>query len=203
MKKLFLFLSMLIVCGLASAQNTATESQELTNKETKAEQFLKKSTLFREDTFIKMHVDGVTAYVKVATDLVTNQKIGYCYFETEADRSALFFTGGKEGEPESLGYLDVEEIDDMILAINKILEDSKVKKDVKYYRINYTTESGINIRYSTEDRKVYYSKEWYYTNSYGITRSYTLYSPSASLKSLSKTVAMLEKAKKIINDNLN
>ena len=93
------------------------------NKETKAEQFLRKSTLFREDTFIKMHVDGVTAYVKVATDLVTNQKIGYCYFETEADRSALFFTGGKEGEPESLGYLDVEEIDDMILAINKILED--------------------------------------------------------------------------------
>ena len=52
---------------------------------------------FDKDTdFIKLKEDGVTAYVKVATDLMTNQKIGYCYFETEADRSALFFTGGKE-----------------------------------------------------------------------------------------------------------
>lgn len=201
MKKLFLFLSMLIVCGLASAQNTATESLEMTN-ETKAERFLRNSSLYREDTFIKLKEDGVTAYVKVATDLMTNQKIGYCYFETEADRAALLFTGGKEGEPESLGYLDMDEIDDMILALKKIIEDSKVKREVKYSQISYTTKSGININCDLKEQRVYYSKEWYYTNSYGVTRSYTLSSPEASLKSLTRTVAMLEKAKKIINDNI-
>jgi hypothetical protein len=201
MKKLFLSLVVLMICGFASAQNSATESKEL-YKETKAEKFLRESSLYREDTYIKLKEDGITAYVKVATNLITNQKIGYCYFETEADKGALFLTGGVAGAPEPLGYLDMEEIDDMILALNKILEDTKLKKDVKSYSISFTTESGINVYYDTIEKKVFYGKKWNYTNQYGVERTYTLWSPPASLRSLSKTVLMLEKAKKVINDNL-
>ena len=47
----------------------------------------------------------------------------------------------------------------MILALSKIVEDTKVKKDVKYYKINYTTSSGINLHYNTIDRKVFYIKK--------------------------------------------
>lgn len=204
MKKLFLFLTTLMVCGLINAQNSTAEVIENT-KETKAEKFLRESSLYREDTYIKLEEDGVTAYVKVATDLITNKKIGYCYFETEADRATQFFTGGNDGHPEPLGYLDMEQIDDMILAINKIIEESKIKKEVKNFQIKYTTKSGINIHYGRAingGSSVYYSKEWYYINQYGISRNITLTSPPASLQSLAKTVEMLEKAKKIINDNL-
>ena len=201
MKKLFIILTTLMMCGIANAQNSEAESIEL-NKETKAEKFLREASLLREDTYVKLKEDGITAYVKVATDLITNQKIGYCYFETEVDRTAKFFSGGLDGEPEPLGYLDLEEIDDMILALSKIVEDTKVKKDVKYYTINYTTSSGINLHYNTIDRKVFYIKKWAYVNDYGVRGTYQLKSPPATLKSLTRTIAMLEKAKTIINQNI-
>lgn len=201
MKKLFLVLAISMVVGLAYAQNTAAESEE--EKElTKAEQFLKGASLYREDTYVKFKEDGITAYVKVATDLLTNQKIGYCYFETEVDRSLKFLSLGAAGDPEPLGYLDMDEIDDMILALNKIIEDTKVKKDVKYYQINYSTKSGINVHYNTEDKKVYYYKKWSYTNQYGVSGTFKMVSPPATLKSLAKTVKMLEKAQTIINQNI-
>lgn len=190
MKKLFLFLTTLMVCGLINAQNSTAEVIENT-KETKAEKFLRESNLYREDTYIKLWEDGIIAEAKVATDLITNKKIGYCYFETE--------------DYESLGFLDLDEIDDMILALNKILEDTKVKKDVETYSIKFSTQSGINVEFGRARngaQKVFYSKEWYYINQYGVYKKYTLTSQPVSLKSLAKTVEMLEKAKKIINDNL-
>lgn len=197
MKKLFIILTTLMMCGIANAQNSEAESTFV--KETKAEKFIREASLFREDTHLKMYEDGITAYVKVATDLITNQKIGYCYFETEAEK--WFATAGQEGGPEPLGYLDLEQIDDMILALTKILENSKIKSAVKDYFISYTTESGINIYYNG-NKGVYYSKKFYYTNEVGIQRCYELQSPKAKLKSITNTIAMLEKAKIIINQNI-
>lgn len=190
MKKLFLFLATLMVCGLINAQNSAAEVIE-NSKETKAEKFLRESTLYREDRYIKLWESGINAEAKIATDLMTNKKIGYCYFETE--------------EQEPLGYLDMDEIDDMILALNKMLEDTKIKKDVQEYTIKFSTISGINVEFKrtiTGAQKVFYSKEWYYINEYGVNTRVTLTSKPVSIKSLAKTVEMLEKAKKVINDNL-
>ncbi len=197
MKKLFIILTTLMMCGVANAQNSEAESTFI--KETKAEKFLRKATLYREDTHLTMYEDGITAYVKVATDLITNEKIGYCYFETEAEK--WFAREGEEGAAEPLGYLDLEQIDDMILALEKILENTKIKSKVRDYFISYRTESGINVHYNGK-KGVYYSKKFYYINENGIERCYELESPKAALKSLTKTIDMLEKAKTIINQNI-
>lgn len=89
----------------------------------------------------------------------------------------------------------------MILALEKILENTKIKSKVRDYFISYRTESGINVHYNGR-KGVYYSKKFYYINENGIERCYELESPKAALKSLTKTIDMLEKAKAIINQNI-
>ena len=48
-----------------------------------------------------------------------------------------------------------------------------------------------------------YSKVWHYVNEYGVKGSYRISSPNATIKAVTKTITMLEKAKFIINHNLN
>ena len=137
MKKVLFF----VVAGLFTltatyAQNSSAEIEQI-YEETKAEKFLRECHFYRTDTYIEMEESGIRAWAKVATNLETNQKIGFCYFMTEskmagaiaASITASAVTGKSvtfEGTPSRpLGYLDMDEIDDMITALNKIVELTK------------------------------------------------------------------------------
>ena len=214
MKKVLFF----VVAGLFTltatyAQNSSAEIEQI-YEETKAEKFLRECHFYRTDTYIEMEESGIRAWAKVATNLETNQKIGFCYFMTEskmagaiaASITASAVTGKSvtfEGTPSRpLGYLDMDEIDDMITALNKIVELTKEHNPNKY-TVSYITKSGIDIFYDNEENKVIYSKVWHYVNEYGVKGSYRISSPNATIKAVTKTITMLEKAKFIINHNLN
>ncbi len=200
-KTLFLIAAGIMMIATAHAQNSVVEAEQH-QQETKAEKFLKECDFYRTDTYVEMEESGIRAWAKVTTNLVTNEKIGYCYFMTESKEALAMFTGGAAGgSSKPLGYLDMDEIDDMIKALNKLVEISK-QKNPNEYSVDFITKAGINIHYNSEDNKVVYSKKWYYVNEYGVKGYYTIYSPTASIKAVTKTITMLEKAKTIINQNL-
>lgn len=200
-KLLFVLVSALSLIFSVNAQNSAVEADAMNNV-TKAEKFLKESTFYREDTYVEMEETGIRAWAKVATDLKTGKKIGYCYFMTESKLALAMFTQGTEGgASQPLGYLDMDEIDDMIKALKKIVEITRTKSP-NDYSINYITKSGIDVFYDSEEKKVTYSKEWSYVNQYGVRGTYRITSPVASINAVKKTIAMLEQAKIIINQNL-
>lgn len=202
MKKiLFILITTLTVMLPVRAQNSAVESEVL-ESQTKAEKFLKECSFYREDTFIEMEEEGLRAWAKVATNLVTNEKIGYCYFMTESKEALANFTGGLAGgSSQPLGYLDIDEIDDMINALRKIV-DIASSNSSNEYTVNYITKTGIDVRYDSKEKKVTYSKTWKYINQYGVESTSTISSPDASIKSIQKTISMLTKATIILNHNL-
>ena len=202
----------LFIASTAYSQNSSAEMAQRIY-ESKAERFIKDCHFYRIDTYVEMEEGGLRAWVKVATNLETNQKIGFCYFETEnkmteaalASSAATIVTNSPinfDGSSKPLGYLDVDEIDDLAAALNKIIELTKEHNPNKY-SVSYISKSGIDIFYNNEDNKIVYSKVWHATNENGVNYSYRITSPVVSIKAVTKTLKMLEKAKIIINHNIN
>ena len=150
----------------------------------------------------------------VITNLENNQKIGTMAFKTKVDggKLAVGIFGSMAGQkgsdkaiedagPKELGYLDMDEIDDLIKALKTIIASTKEKSNVPYY-INYVSNGGINVVYSSADEKVVFSREWNTVNRFGTPIVGVVYSPQISLKSVAKTIDTLESAKSVINENL-
>lgn len=210
-KYLMIIAASLFLMNNALAQNSTVEAIEY---DTEAEKFINEVSFLRVDTYLEMEEDGIEAWARVATDLTSNKKIGYCYFMTESKQagaawaaigSAIATKGAAsysyDGSSKPLGYLDMNQLDDMITALNSIVAITKTKTPNKY-TLTFNTVNGITITYNSEENNVVYSKKWYYINEYGVKTSFWVTSPSASMKAVTEAIKMLEKAKTIINQNL-
>lgn len=195
----------------AQAQNS---NVEINQQVSKTEQFINSCSFYKTESFLELKDGGLYVTAMVITNLKTNAKIGTMFFQTKVDgkKLAAGITGtilGAQGSgqvlddagPKSLGYLDMDEIDDLINALSRILEATKEKHDVPYV-ISYVTKSGIDVTYNSESDKAIFSRDWHSINRYGAPIEGTVISPEVSPKLIAKTITTLEKAKTIINQNL-
>ena len=210
-KTLFIIAAGIMMIATAQAQNSTIEAiQQLT----KTEQFINSCSFYKTEKLIELKEGGLYVTAMVLTDLQTNKKIGAMYFESKTDGkkmatgvigTALGVKGSEDtmndAGPKPLGYLDLDNIDDLISSLNAIVESTKQKSDVPYV-ISYITKGCINVTYNSESEKVIFSREWNSINRFGTPITGTISSPEVSIKSVVKTIDTLEKAKNIINQNL-
>lgn len=214
-------LTTLLVCN-ANAQNSDVE---IAMQETKAEKFLKECTFLREDQITSYVGKGLEIYGKIFTDLTTGKQIAALEFFTQnqaAAGTALNVVSGMAGgssnvvseeemAPKPLGYLDMENVQDLITALENILTlaNNASKKDV--YSISYTAPGGIDVYFSQGikdmwgikgDASVFFRKKWYATNAYG-TRS-VCYTQTRSIKieNIAKIIPIIKDAKMIAEKQL-
>lgn len=212
-KTLFIFAVGLLMMTSAQAQNSQAEA-EVAQQLTKTEKFVNSCLFYKSEDVLELKEGGLYVTATIITNLETNEKIGTMAFKTKVDggKLAAGILGSISGEkgsdkvmedagPKELGYLDMDEIDGLIKALKGIIASTKEKSDFPYY-INYITNGGINVIYSSEEEKVVFSREWNTVNRFGTPVVGTVYSPQVSLKSVAKTIDTLEKAKQAISANM-
>lgn len=192
-KALLLLLVSFIAFTSTYAQNSEVETA---TQITKAEQFKKNNNFVKETIIYKANVEAIVMNALLLTNLTSGEKL-----------TALDFSHLEEDdeEHEFLGYLDMDEVDDMIVALETIYGEyyNATKKD--RFFISYTTPSGIDVFYATitpenDKHKVCLRKKWFKLDDYGVQTC--VYSESSSIISASKIpqlVSSMKEAKVIAN----
>jgi hypothetical protein len=159
MKKVFLAVALttLLLCN-ANAQNSDVE---IAMQETKVEMFLKKCNFVKTDLVATFYSKGIEINAKVFTDIESGEKIG-----------ALDFW---EKEAGLLGYLDIDQVSDLITALEHTMQVSNNSSKKDYFLIDYTAPGGINFTYGNHAAGISGTKpglslrkKWYSVNEYGI-----------------------------------
>ena len=204
MKKTFL---LIVACAFtlisAHAQNSEVER---VNQLTKAEQFKANNSFVKETTIFSEKKSGMKLFAKLFTNLNNGEQIAALEIWPTAGSKLL--TGG---DMTPLGYLDMDQIDDLLLALETIVAESN-KNDKDTYTISYTAPGGIDVIFSydtsggivpTSVGIVVFRKKWYQTNDYGVpTARYLDATTSCGIKNLPKLIESIKEAQAIAQQAL-
>ena len=196
MKKLLI---LIVACIFAFTTVQAQSSEvETTTQLTKAEQFKLKNSFIKETEIYEHTGNGVKMLAKLFKDLKTGEEITALEFY----QSALKLTGLP------LGYLDMDSVDDLLLALETIQNEHNnyTKKDK--FTISYTAPGGIDVYYVTDypgqiAPVVLLRKKWFAIDDYGTQTS--KYSESLAIlpiKELPKLISAIKEAQMIANQAL-
>ncbi len=193
MKKTFLLIAACVfACASAQAQSSEVE---VATQLTKAEQFKERNSLIKEAEIYNYVEGGVRVYVKLFTDLNSGDKLAALEFVSKSMWEA------ENNQP--LGYLDMDHVDDLILVLEKILEESKSSSRGDNYTITYTTPSGIDVCFATHlggeaTKTLIMRKKWFVTDDYGVqTAKYSSAYDKLSVMRLPKFISSIKEAKQI------
>ena len=136
MKKTIL---LIVACAFAFATVQAQSSEvETTTQLTKAEQFKLNCSFIKEAEIYKYEGFGSQVLVKLFTDLKSNEQLVALEFcKVLASDISL-----------SLGYLDMDQVDDLLFALENILKGSSNATKKDKFIISYTAPSGIDVDYN-------------------------------------------------------
>ena len=217
-------LTTLLLCN-TNAQNSEIEAAM---QETKAEQFLKENSFVREDQISSYVGKGIEVYAKIFTDLTSGQRIAALEFFTQnqaaagtamniaanlaSDGKTTQVVSEEEMAPKPLGYLDMENVQDLITALENIVltANNASKKDV--FSISYTAPGGIDVYFSQGikdmwgikgDASVIFRKKWYGINEYGVRSVQYTRTKGIKIENIAKLIPIIKDAKIIAEKELN
>ena len=196
MKKTFL---LIVACTFAFVSAYAQSSEaEIVSQKTKSEQFKTSCSFLKESILCEFKEAGIKVCAMLYTDLKTKEQLtGIEFISTNAVKELT-------GQAEHLGYLDMDQLDDFILALETILKEAETvtKKDI--CSICYTTPGGVEVYfYSIEGATgagsiVAFRKRWIAPNQYGVNEyHYTLNPPIMYTPKLAKLIETFKEAKNI------
>lgn len=99
-----------------------------------------------------------------------------------------------DGKPRPLGYLDLDQVNSLVNALEEIVAQSNQKTKFQY-TIDYTAVGGINVVFDKEEGETVFRKVWYRTNAFGTQERIVMSSEGISIKSVTKIIATLKDAK--------
>lgn len=192
MKKAFI---LIVACTFAFVSaNAQTSAVEAVSQTTKTEQFKNNCSFLKETVIGEFKEGGVRIVTMLYTDLKTGDELVGMEFMTYGT-----LLNGIEA-PENLGYLDFEQIDDLIFALERILEESKSTDKKDLCAIHYTTASGIDVHYYSIKGAQYigFRKRWLTTNEFGVQGyAYTQNPPFMSIGKLKNLISEIKESQTI------
>jgi hypothetical protein len=198
MKKAFL---LIVACTFAFLSTNAQSSQvETVSQTTKTEQFKTNCSFLKESIIGEFKEGGVRILTIVYTDLKTGKELVGMEFQSYG----TLLNGIKT--PENLGYLDFEQIDDLLFALEKILEESKSNDKKDKCAIHYTTASGIDVHYYSIKgmQLVGFRKKWLAKNEFGVPYyTYTETPPTMGIGKLSDLISEIKESQVIAKQYQN
>lgn len=210
MKKFILVvLAFVSLTGTANAQNSAIE---IAQQKTEVEKFRDESIFIKEVHLTEYSDNGLEIYGKIFVDLKNEKKmIGglHLFTESKMGLAVLKSLSGiptDDGSAKDLGYIDMDQLDGLIAALNKIIDEAK-KKSQYEFSIEYITRGGVGISFTRdgddeEDNYLRFSKKWFIVNQYGTLGSYTRVTDNIEIDGMTELVTALKDAKTRINECL-
>ncbi len=201
MKKVFL---LIVACTFAFVSaNAQTSAVEAASQLTKAEQFKANNSFIKETEIYKFSETGVKVFAKLFTDLKSGEQLAALEFHPSTLVKAL-----SGGLAQPLGYLDMDQVDDLLLALETITKEASNSDKKEKFTISYTAPGGIDVFYVTDFPGqpapiVIFRKKWFAIDDYGVQTS--VYSEGMSIlpiKSLTGFISSLKEAQTIANQSL-
>ena len=201
MKKAFL---LIVACTFAFVSaNAQTSAVEAASQLTKAEQFKANNSFIKETEIYKFSETGVKVFAKLFTDLKSGEQLAALEFHPSTLVKAL-----SGGLAQPLGYLDMDQVDDLLLALETITKEAANSDKKEKFTISYTAPGGIDVFYVTDFPGqpapiVIFRKKWFAIDDYGVQTS--VYSEGMSIlpiKSLTGFISSLKEAQTIANKSL-
>ncbi len=203
MKKAFL---LMVACTFAFVSTHAqTSAVETASQLTKAEQFKANNSFVKETTIYEDKQSGMKLYAKLFTDLNSREQLAALEIWPTVGKSML------TGSLTPLGYLDMDQIDDLLLALETILTESQNTDSKEKCNITYTAPGGIDVFFTNTivastfgtPGVVVFRKKWYHLNEYGVqTISYSEGTTDCAIKNLPKLIAAIKEAQTVANQSL-
>ena len=206
MKKVFLTI---VACAFsfvgAYAQNSDVERA---NQLTKAEQFKTKNSFVKETTIYEDKNSGVRLFAKLFTDLKSGEQLAALEFWPTLGKALT------TGNLAPLGYLDMDKVDDLLLALETILTEANNADKRVVFTITYTAPGGIDVIYDSHflasavsfaaaAPTVIFRKKWFKVDEYGAqTAVYSEGTTNCSIKDLPKLINSIKEAQTIANQSL-
>ena len=198
MKKAFL---LVVACAFTFVSAQAQSSEvEAVSQTTKTEQFKTNCSFLKETIIGEFREGGVQVLTILYTDLKTGNELVGLEF-----RSYATLLNGV-GIPESLGYLDADQVNDFLLALETMLDEAKNAGKKEQSAISYTAPSGIDAHsYSLNGvQYVGFRKKWITTNEFGVRQyTYTQNPPFMTINKLAKLISSIKEAQTIAEQYLN
>lgn len=198
MKKAFL---LVVACAFTFVSAQAQSSEvEAVSQTTKTEQFKTNCSFLKETLIGEFREGGVQILTILYTDLKTGNELVGLEF-----RSYGTLLNGV-GIPESLGYLDADQVNDFLLALETMLDETKNAGKKEQSAISYTAPSGIDAHsYSLNGvQYVGFRKKWITTNEFGVRQyTYTQNPPFMTINKLAKLISSIKEAQTIAEQYLN
>lgn len=198
MKKAFL---LVVACAFTFVSAQAQSSEvEAVSQTTKTEQFKTNCSFLKETLIGEFREGGVQILTILYTDLKTGNELVGLEF-----RSYATLLNGV-GIPESLGYLDADQVNDFLLALETMLDETKNTGKKEQCTISYTAPGGIDAHsYSLNGAQyVGFRKKWITTNEFGVRQyTYTQNPPFMTINKLAKLISSIKEAQTITEQYLN
>lgn len=201
MKKAFL---LIVVCTIASISAYAqTSAVEAASQLTKAEQFKANNSFIKETEIYKFSETGIKVFAKLFTDLKSGEQLAALEFHPSTLVKAL-----SSGLAQPLGYLDMDQVDDLLFALETISKESSSSDKKDKFTITYTAPGGIDVFYVTDFPGqpapiVIFRKKWFAIDDYGVqTSNYSEGMSILPIKSLTSFISSLKEAQTIANQSL-
>ena len=195
MKKTFL---LIVACVFAFATVQAQSSEvEATTQLTKAEQFKLECSFIKEAEIYKYVGWDLQILTKLFTDLKSNEQL-----------VALEFCKLFSGIPISLGYLDMDQADDLLFALENMLNMSSNSAKTDKFTISYTAPGGLDVYYDTnypgyKVPMVILRKKRYHLDDYGVPTSiYSETNITIGVAGLPTLISAIKEAQTIANQAL-
>ena len=192
MKKAFL---LMVACAFAfvSAQAQSSEVEAFTQS-TKAQQFKDKNSFIKETKIYKYATSPTVLYphcLSMSANIFTDLKSGE---QVAALEFGCTITG-------FIGYLDMDQVDDLVLALETISNEFNNSDKKDNYTISYTAPGGIDV-FSTH-KDVIFRKKWIVTNEFGIqTDQYGTSLAIIPAKTIEKVISSIKEAQTIAKQSL-
>ena len=194
----------MMVCTFAFVSAYAqTSAVEAVSQLTKAEQFKAKNNFIKETEIYKFSEPGIKVFAKLFTDLKSGEQLAALEFHPSALVKAL-----SGGLAQPLGYLDMDQVDDLLLALETISKEAANSDKKDKFTISYTAPGGIDVFYVTDFPGqpapiVIFRKKWFALDDYGVQTS--VYSEGMSIlpiKSLTSFISSVKEAQTIAKQSL-
>ena len=145
--------------------------------------------------------------MKILSKLFTNLKTGEQMTALEFNYPTYVKVLAGGAVP-SLGYVDMDQVDDLLLALEKIVENTNNISKQDNFQISYTTTNGLDVYFTTSfpgqpGPVVLFRKKWYFIDDYGVQTSkhseeFTMVGHTA----LPKVIDAIKEAQAIANQAL-
>lgn len=202
MKKTFL---LIIACVLVLVNAQAQSSEvEATSQLTKAEQFKLNNSFIKETEIYKYNKNNIQIFTKLFTDLKTGEQLVALEFHPSKLVKAITATSGLVAEP--LGYVDMDQVDDLLLALETILNEYNNAAKNEKYTISYTAPGGIDVLFFDDggQPQVWFRKKWFKIDDYGMrTNVYSEGFVMVTIKVLPDVISSIKEAQMIAIQSLN